>query len=47
VRCGELFRLLEVQGRDGDIGGAESLLAAADDEVGRVEGVLAPILNAA
>ncbi|MEK7329160.1 MAG: response regulator [Candidatus Eisenbacteria bacterium] len=47
VRCAELFRMLEYQGRDHDLVGAPALLAAVDEEVGRVEGVLAPILNAA
>ncbi len=47
VRCAELFSMLECQGEHDDLSGAGELLAAAADEVGRVEGVLAPILNAA
>jgi signal transduction histidine kinase/DNA-binding response OmpR family regulator len=47
VRCAELFRMLEDLGRDQDLVGAPALLSAADEEVGRVEGVLAPLLNAA
>jgi PAS domain S-box-containing protein len=47
VRCGELFRVLEDQGRNHDLTGAPALLAAVDEEVGRVEDMLAPILNAA
>jgi PAS domain S-box-containing protein len=47
VRCAELFRMLEHQGRDHDLAGAPALLSAVDEEVGRVEGVLAPILNVA
>ena len=47
VRCAELFSMLESRGQDRDLSGASELLAAAADEVGRVEGVLAPILNAA
>jgi HPt (histidine-containing phosphotransfer) domain-containing protein len=47
VRCAELFGMLEYQGRDHDLAGAPALLSAVDEEVGRVEGVLAPILNAA
>jgi CheY-like chemotaxis protein/HPt (histidine-containing phosphotransfer) domain-containing protein len=47
VRCAELFGLIESQGRDSDLARTPQLFAAVDDEVGRVEGVLAPILNAA
>lgn len=47
VRCAELFRMLEYRGRDQDLAGAAAILSAVDEEVGRVEDVLAPILNAA
>jgi two-component system, sensor histidine kinase and response regulator len=47
VRCAELFGLIETHGRDRNLARTADLLAAADEEVGRVEGVLAPILNAA
>jgi len=47
VRCAELFGLIETQGRERDLARTADLLAAADEEAGRVEGVLAPILNAA
>ena len=47
VRCAELFRSLEYLGRDQDLASAAALLAQAEEEVGRVEGVLAPILSAA
>ena len=47
VRCAELFSMLETRGQERDLSGASELLVAAGDEVGRVEGVLAPILNAA
>jgi CheY-like chemotaxis protein/HPt (histidine-containing phosphotransfer) domain-containing protein len=47
VRCAELFGLIETHGRDRDLARTADLLSAADEEVGRVEGVLAPILNAA
>ncbi len=47
VRCAELFGLIEAHGRDRDLAGTADLFAAVDEEVGRVEGVLAPILNAA
>ena len=47
VRCAALFELIETRGRARDLTGVAELFAAADDEVGRAEGVLAPILNAA
>ena len=47
VRCAELFGMIETRGREQDLTGLADLYASADDEVGRVEGVLAPILNAA
>ena len=47
VRCAELFALIESHGRDGDLARTPEVFSAVDDEVGRVEGVLAPILNAA
>jgi len=47
VRCSELFGLIEIHGRDRDLVRTADLFSAADQEVGRVEGVLAPILNAA
>jgi PAS domain S-box-containing protein len=47
VRCAALFGLIEARGQARDLNGVAELFAAADDEVGRAEGVLAPILNAA
>jgi CheY-like chemotaxis protein/HPt (histidine-containing phosphotransfer) domain-containing protein len=47
VRCAELFALIEGRGQSRDLGGVAELFASADDEVGRAEGVLAPILSAA
>jgi len=47
VRCAKLFALIESHGRDGDLARTPEVFSAVDDEVGRVEGVLAPILNAA
>ncbi|MGH2669829.1 MAG: Hpt domain-containing response regulator, partial [bacterium] len=47
VRCAELFGLIETHGRDQDLSRTPELFSAAADEVGRAEGVLAPILNAA
>src|SRR5262245_14016933 len=47
VRCAELFGVIEARARAQDLNGLADLFAAADDEVGRAEGVLAPILNAA
>jgi HPt (histidine-containing phosphotransfer) domain-containing protein len=47
ARCAELFRKLEYMGRDHDLASTYAVLTAVEEEVGRVEGVLAPILNAA
>ena len=47
VRCAKLFALIEGHGRDSDLARTPEVLTAVDEEVGRVEGVLAPILNAA
>ena len=47
VRCAAMFSLIEAQGRNRDLTRIAELLSGATEEVGRVEGVLAPILNAA
>jgi CheY-like chemotaxis protein/HPt (histidine-containing phosphotransfer) domain-containing protein len=47
MRCMELFAMIETHGENQDLHGVAELVAAADEEVGRVEGVLAPIMNAA
>ena len=47
VRCAALFGLIEATGRKHDLVNTADLVSSAVDEVGRVEGVLAPILNAA
>ena len=47
VRCAELFGLLESHARDANLAGGAELIAAVAEEIGRVEGVLAPILHAA
>ena len=47
VRCAELFGIIESRGRDHDLSGVADMLSSAEDEVGRAEGVLAPILHAA
>jgi HPt (histidine-containing phosphotransfer) domain-containing protein len=47
VRCAELFSLIEAHGRNRDLIHIAELVSGATEEVGRVEGVLAPILNAA
>ncbi|HKQ57490.1 MAG TPA: response regulator [Candidatus Eisenbacteria bacterium] len=47
MRCMELFGMIETHGENQDLHGVADLVAAADEEVGRVEGVLAPIMNAA
>ncbi len=47
VRCAELFGLIERHGRNRDLVHTADLISCAAEEVGRVEGVLAPILNAA
>jgi HPt (histidine-containing phosphotransfer) domain-containing protein len=47
VRCADLFAAIETHGRERDLSGVEDLLASVDYEVGRVEGVLGPILSAA
>ena len=47
TRCAEMFGLIESHAGDMNLAAVPELLAAADEEVGRVEGVLAPILRAA
>jgi CheY-like chemotaxis protein len=47
VRCAHIFRDLEMRGREGNLEDLAPLLIAAEQEIGRVEGVLTPILDAA
>lgn len=47
VRCADLFGAIEAHGHDGELSGTAELFAVVEGEVGRVEGVLAPLLNAA
>ena len=47
VRCAHIFKELEMRGRQGNLDDLAPLVIAAEHEIGRVEGVLTPILDAA